>query len=223
MNTTEQIYFDKLLSKVLEKLNKDFESLSSLDHIFDKLLIDTKETRAVLKFQEYYFQEKAISSKDFFKKFKTQYSLQGIDNHYLGRLQGDCNKLLSLIEEDKIIELYFEYFKEAEIGKEEEGEKRKKDLGSFFTKLVHTFRPNDYCALDNPIKNHFKLSHESFVVAFLIISKAYKIWAQANPRKMEELKLALSKALNQKGIKHEEITDMKVLDLFFWSKENLKT
>lgn len=44
----------------------------------------------------------------------------------------------------------------------------KKRLGSFFVKSVHTFQPNKYCALDNPIKKYFGLENESFFVAFII-------------------------------------------------------
>ena len=114
--------------------------------------------------------------------------------------------------------MYFDTFNKAEI-KHGDGIKEK-DLGSFFAKLVHTFRPSDYCALDNPIKNYFGLKKESFFIALFIISNVYKKWATDNKQLLNNLKDIFKNADKKAVLKHDQLTDLKLLDLIFWSKAN---
>ena len=102
---------------------------------------------------------------NFFGGFKQQYALQGIDNGYLEFLEKHKWELLKLIEAGNIADLYFKYFAYAKI-KQKDGIKTK-NLGSFFAKFVHTFKPEKYCALDNPIKKCFGLGNEVFMLRFL--------------------------------------------------------
>ena len=146
------------------------------------------------------------------------YALQGIDNKYLDRLEANKRDILKQIRADNLTQLYFEVFNKAII---KHGESFvEKDLGSFFAKLVHTFRPKDYCALDNPIKNYFGLKKESFFISFLIISSEYKHWAIDNKIFMQTIKDKFRRADLNQIINHNQLTDLKLLDLIFWSKAN---
>lgn len=177
---------------------------------------------ASLKFQRYYAEtvdnpRSYLDSPHFFKTFKNQYALQGIDNAYLVALEDNKGSLLCLIEDHALSRLYLEHFASAAI--QHKGALVRKNLGSFFAKFVHTFKPADYCALDNPIKNYFGLSRESFFVALLVTSHAYKEWASETPDELSRIKAELLTHESAKPFA-TKITDLKLLDLIFWFKAN---
>ena len=94
-----------------------------------------------------------------------------------------------------------------------------KNLGSFFAKLVHTFCPDKFCALDNPIKKHFGLGKESFFMAFIVVSQAYQEWAKDNPILMRQIRDELEKNPVAKSYS-AKMTNLKLLDLIFWYRAN---
>lgn len=168
-------------------------------------------------FYKYYFdtvsnRDLFLSSPNFFRQFKQQYSLQGIDGSYLDRLEENKLKILNLIENHDLIVLYSEFFENVQI--KHGNTTKEKSLGSFFAKFVHTFIPDKYCALDNPIKNLLGLEKESFYISFFVISEAYKDWAIENPEIMKKIKTEA-----QKHSPHE-MTDLKLIDLLLWYEAN---
>ncbi len=90
------------------------------------------------------------------------------------------------------------------------------DLAPFFAKLVHNFKPNDYCALDNPIKNYFGLKRERFYLAFMIISSEYKAWIINNHILLKSIRDQIAQIDSGNIIIQEKLTDMKIMDLLFW-------
>ena len=223
MNDNEQKYISTLKQTVYDRVSADINE-KTIDEIVKTDLIKSHlDDKVSAGFQDYYFltldNEKLYnSSTDFFRQFKKRYSLQGIDNNYLDKLEGLKKEILKNIRADKLAQLYFETFNKAIIkhGKDF----KEKDLGSFFAKLVHTFRPDEYCALDNPIKNYFGLKKESFFISFFIISVEYKHWATDNKKLLKIIREKFKQA-DKKGIlQHDKLTDMKLLDLIFWSKAN---
>ncbi len=223
MNDNEQKYISTLKQTVYDRISADINE-KTIDEIVKTDLIKSHlDDKVSAGFQDYYFltldNEKLYnSSTDFFRQFKKRYSLQGIDNNYLDKLEGLKKEILKNIRADKLAQLYFETFNKAIIkhGKDF----KEKDLGSFFAKLVHTFRPDEYCALDNPIKNYFGLKKESFFISFFIISVEYKHWATDNKKLLKIIREKFKQA-DKKGIlQHDKLTDMKLLDLIFWSKAN---
>ena len=95
-----------------------------------------------------------------------------------------------------------------------------KNLGSFFTKLVHTFVPDRFCALDNPIRKYFGLGSESFYIAFIVISTAYREWASENSDLMQQIRTELEH--NEIGQPFsDKMTDLKLLDLIFWHQTQI--
>ncbi len=207
----EQIYFNYFVDTVYEKLTTEITSETIPNTVF-----------TINKFQQYYFEiccppKEKFLNEPFFRRFKQEYSLQGIDSTYLEYLENKKARIYKLIEEDEIMMLYFEFFHKAKIT-QSDGEKEK-DLGSFFSKFLHTFRPHQYCALDNPIKNYFGLQKESFVFAFLVVSTAYQRWAKKNEELTELLRAKLESGKHP-YLEGEIISDLKLLDMLFWSKAN---
>ncbi|MGG7034366.1 MAG: hypothetical protein ACI7YS_04120 [Flavobacterium sp.] len=223
MNDNEQKYISILKQTVYDRISADINE-KTIDEIVKTDLVKSHlDDKVSAGFQDYYFltldnEELYYSSTDFFRQFKKRYSLQGIDNNYLDKLEGLKKEILKNIRADKLAQLYFDTFNKAVIkhGKDF----KEKDLGSFFAKLVHTFRPDEYCALDNPIKNYFGLKKESFFISFFIISVEYKHWATDNKKLIKIIREKFKQA-DKKGIlQHDKLTDLKLLDLIFWSKAN---
>jgi len=219
----EHDYINKLKEtvylKISNEVNPDTIKLIVNDDLYDRHKKDKKSA----SFQVYYFktlnnETLYLSSDKFFQEFKKQYSLQGIDNEYLDTLNENKVEILKLIREDNLVKLYFDHFKKAKIKHKEMTKER--DLGSFFAKLIHTFRPFEYCALDNPIKDHFKLRKESLFIAFLIISSEYVHWAADNKATLETIREEFKEKDTEQMILHDQITDLKLLDMIFWSKAN---
>jgi len=217
-------YFNQLENFVYKKISVEINN-KTINQIISgclKFHIDDKKSA---DFQKYYFltvenEEEFFNRPDFFRKFKKQYSLQGINNSFLDSLETKKKEIMRYINKDKLINLYFDKFYQIKI-KQKSGIVTK-DLNSFFAKLVHTFRPADYCALDNPIKKYFGLNNESFIISFFIISRVYKTWAIDNKKSIEIIRKGF-REIDRDGImNHEKITDLKLLDLIFWKKANIK-
>ena len=219
-----QTYFEKLKQSVYDKISFEINEMTINDVVMTDLVKSHIFEPKSASFQNYYFKtlnnEEYYYENQFFREFKMKYSLQGIDNKFLDELEKRKKNILNDIRKESLAQLYFDNFNKAKI---KHGDKIiEKNLGSFFSKLVHTFLPNDYCALDNPIKNYFELGNESFFISFFIISSVYKQWASDNKILIQEIKHKLKQADKQEIIKHEQLTDLKLLDLIFWSKANRK-
>jgi len=224
MNENAEQYLQFLKQKVKDKILSSINS-KTIDQIIevDLYLSHIKEKKSSA-FQEYYF--KTLNNEDiflnniFFKQFKSKYSLQGIDNNYLDKLENAKPEILNLIRKNSLTKLYIDYFSKAKI--KHGTSEIEKDFGSFFAKLVHHFSPNEYCALDNPIKQYFGLSKESFVISFFIISEQYKNWAENNQESLLKIRQRFEAKDEMRVINHKLLTDLKLLDLIFWSKANRK-
>lgn len=182
-----------------------------------------KQNKASLTFQKYYFStiqnhSAFLAQPDFFHEFKHQYSLQGIDGSYLDHLESHKSRMLQLLISGDVLSLYLEFFDKAPL--KHKGKVVRKTLGSFFAKLVHTFMPDRYCALDNPIKENLGLKDESFFMAFMIISQGYCKWASMNPGLMQHIRGELEK--DDIGRQYSsKMTNLKLLDMIFWHRANV--
>ncbi|MBK8483853.1 MAG: hypothetical protein IPL31_05785 [Saprospiraceae bacterium] len=222
MNNHEQKYLIKRKQIVYDRIS-ELITENNIAQIVKINLIESNTKNKSVGFQEYYFSilNKEIfflESKDFFKRFNHEFALR-TDNFFLNELEKDKIEILKIIKEDRIDELYFDTFFRAK-SKSKNGFKEK-ELGSFFTKLVHVFRPDDYCALDNPIKNYFGLKKEGFFIAFLIISSQYKHWTLQNAYIVKKIRDIFKDNYKSEMNIHDGLTDLKLLDLIFWNKVNL--
>ena len=217
-------YLNYLINSVLMKIEADINYYSTEKIVKYELSSHIINYRPN-SFHNYYFQilnneENFFATDDFFRQFKSQYSLQGIDNNFLNNLEKEKPEMLNLIRQDKLSELYFNYFAGAKIRHKDTFVIR--NLGSFFAKFVHTFRPADYCALDNPIKNYFGLKGESFFIAFLAVSKSYKMWSEKEPQIIKVIHQEFKELDKNIVFQHNKISDLKLLDLIFLTKASPK-
>lgn len=216
-------YEKKLIHNICSKLTLELatEKIQEIIevHLYQAHIVNPGSAN----FQNYYFKtlndvQGYSQTNTFFKNFKYQYGLQGIDNGFLTYLENNKEEILKLIKNDDLVILYFKFFKKAKL-KWGSGH-RFSEQGSFFSKLVHTFNPDNYCALDNPVKEYFDLKKESFFHSFLALSSAYKIWSSENQETLTDVRERFIRQDKNKSIHHTQVTDLKLLDLIFWSKAN---
>lgn len=220
--TNLEAYNDILVDRVERKIENYFSN-NGPEHTLNMLKRVYLTKGTVYNFQQYYFgvineRKHFLSATNFFRTFKSKYSLQGVDTTYLDRLEQEKNRILKLIDEDNITELYRQFFNQATI--RHGSGYRKKDLGSFCAKLIHTFSPNRYPPLDKPIVVYFSLAKESFFFAFLVIAKAYSNWLALNSDVVHQLPKQLHAADIQGHFNYQNISGMKLLDMIFWAEAN---
>ena len=217
MKEVEMQYFEDLKKSVIEKISEEINE-KMLSSIIANDIAFHIEDRASSKFQRFYFDsvnnpDYYYKSNDFFKQFKSNYSLQFITNQYLEVLEAKKHEMLNLIKQNELSKLYFKYFAKAKI--EQTNGIIYKNLNSFFVKFVHTFQPNKYCALDNPIKNYFGLKNESFFVAFIILNESYNQWIKGNKSLIKKIRENMKEIDSKEIFDFEKLTDLKILDLIF--------
>ncbi len=216
-------YLEDLKKEILKKISEVINE-NTFDSIVNNDLAYHIKDDSSSSFQQFYFKsldnyDFYFGSNDFFRQFKYNYSLQGIDILYLELLEKNKSEIYNLIKQSELSKLYFKYFAKAQI-KQKNGIFTK-NLGSFFVKLVHTFQPEKYCALDNPIKNYFGLKNESFFIAFNLISKSYIEWIKGNKYLIEKIRENLKEIDTGEIFLYGKLTDLKILDLIFWKKANV--
>lgn len=221
----EHNYLDNLKQIVTKRISSEIKE-TTIDEILDEIIHLCDIKPEFVAFQKYYFSilenEKYLFKKEpaFFREFKVKYSIQVIDKEYLDELENRKSEIYNRIINNQLSELFFDFFYKAKI-KTKKGDILK-NLGSFFSKLVHTYSPNEYCALDNPIKNYFGLKNESFYISFIVISSAYKNWVLENENLIKTIRYKFEQNDVNSHFQHDKISDMKLLDLIFWSKANKK-
>ena len=208
-------YEEFLIENVFEQVKNEKELKKSAKQIVDKhyteRLSDGSNFRS---FQKYYFEH--LGNITDFSKFKAAYSLQGNSKSDLEYLDSNKEKIKSLIVQGKLPEVYFSFF--------DNMNDSKKSYGSFFTKVVHAYRPKEYSPIDTPMKVGYfdNLKNESYFTSMVVISAAFRKWADENRAKMEEMKKLLVAATPKEfGATVEKTTDIKVMNVIFWSIANL--
>ncbi len=210
--------------KVLQENAYKKISLAIHPGTMDEVMHDLQahlDSAASAKFHAYYFSiiknvNHFLATTNFFRKFNQHYSLRGMDNNFLDKLENNKTGLIEFIKKDQLVELYFSVFHKAKVIHKLTTVEM--DLSSFFTKLVHTFRPSDYCAMDNLVKNYFGLKSEGFFMSFLVICDAYKQWTADNSKLIAGIKENFKSIDTKEIFVHDQITDLKLLDLIFWRK-----
>jgi hypothetical protein len=216
------LYLNHLAQTALARLSQEFPPATLAERARIAMRFHFTDARS-LRFQEYYVRvtndhSYFLRQENFFRTFKTQYSLQGIDGRHLALLESNKKRLLRCVARDRLVPLYRQFFADATIL--HKGLPVQKNLGSFFAKFVHTFNPTVYCALDNPIRELLGLKRESFFQSFLAISAAYRTWISRNPQSMAVLRAAVPTSARRYS---DQMTDLKCLDLVFWQRANEAT
>ncbi len=131
---------------------------------------------------------------------------------------------------DKAISFFnknFDMFKE-EIKKEKDirnfFEKyccRVRKESSFCSKLFHSILPDEFPPVDNFIRKKFNLQKEEFIKSVLIIKRGYKLFTEENPDKIDQIRKLLSKPKFD-YLRINKLSDIRILDMYYWFKEKNK-
>lgn len=213
-----------ILSRRVEKKIEDLLNDKSVEYISNVSFQSRLKNPKFKAFQRFYFSDTVEFEDDFFNTFRTRYALQGVDSRYLKMLNEHKSTIKELLINDDVVELYFTYFHQQEMSYGRSF--RKKNLGSFYTKLCHTFNKEKYTPMDNPMRHHFGLNNESFPISMIVVSNGFKGWCNSNRKLTEQLKLHIADEIStelQIPIAASGITDMKLMDMIYWSVSNWKS
>lgn len=186
--------------KIIEKDFEDYDS-EKLIKLFREYLKDEMSK----EFNEYYNQTVLDKEKINFGTFSYQWSLHLRRNH-IDYLNKNYELLKKEIIEKKDINLFYQKF-----GIDENGRRNK----SFCCKLFHTFLPNEFIPLDNPIKDHFELGKFDFLLCEEIVRKGYLMFISKNQEKIKLIRDILSKE-EFKFFRVKELSDIRLLDMMYW-------
>ncbi len=216
-------YIETCAAAVCQQIDDHLRN-KNVDEIIDISFVQRSGNIGFQTFQRFYFDKSAVSRKDYFNVFRSRYSLQGVDGAYLEMLNTNKEEIFKRIHDGDIHGVYRQFFYKQEVA-HGVGKTRHKSFGSFFTKLCHTVEPELYTPMDNPMRDHFGLQDESFPIAMLIVSDAFAKWCGKNKFKVKAIKDGLAEAINSDlrvGINIESIqlTNMKVMDMIYWSVAN---
>jgi len=222
--TSSESYIELSVESCIQKLDEDFKKENRDRIIKQTLKALNNENGRVFKFMKFY--EEIISDnvnyfkgrKDSFRQFTKEYSIQGLTLGYLNFLETKKIEILDLLKKKELLELYKKYFYKQEI-KNKKGI-HQKSFGSFYSKLVHTFHPEEYTALDNSIKKSFGLNREGFFISFLAVSRAYRQFVVNNNSVIEGIKNEIQSSPKSDFLNFKLISDLKLIDLILWVKEN---
>lgn len=183
-------------------------------------LADSGSLKFQLYWQKLVFYHDYYNRKDhFFREFKQMYSLQGIDNDYLDFLEKNKQNIKALFKNKNYFEIYEQYFSKAQIRRKDN--KKEKELGSFYTKLMNAFDPHQFTALDNPIKNYFGFKSEGFFISYCIINEAYHHFIETNKNIFILIRNEFLQFDKEDKLKMSSIPELKIIDLIFWYEANV--
>lgn len=185
-------------------------------------LADSGSLKFQLHWQTLVFEPNYYDRKDrFFREFKQMYSLQGIDNGYLDFLEKNKQDIKTLFQKKNYFKIYKNYFFEADIKRK--NNTMKKELGSFYSKLMNAFDPHCFTALDNPIKSYFGFKSEGFFISYCIINEAYRYFIETNKNTFTSIRNKFLQFDKEDKLKMSRIPELKILDLIFWYEANVTT
>jgi len=188
------------------QIKKDFNAIdkTELETFFDKF----KDDKRTLTFLGYYNKTVLNKKKIDFGEFKRQWAIQGMTKEVFNFFSDNFERLKNEIKKERDIKTFFEKYC-CEVRKE----------ASFCSKLFHTILPNEFPPVDNPIKKKFQLQKEEFINAVLIIKRGYKLFIEENSDKIDLIRRILSKP-KFAYLRIDELSDIRILDMYYWFKEN---
>ena len=189
--------------KVCKIIEKDFEDYDSekLIKLFREYLKDKRSK----DFNEYYNQTVLDKEKINFGTFSNKWALHLRRNH-IDYLNKNYELLKKEIIEKKDINLFYQKF-----GIDKNGRRNK----SFCCKLFHTFLPDEFIPLDNPIRDHFKLRKFDFLLCEEIIRIGYLMFISKNHEKIKLVRDVLFSD-EFKFFRVKELSDIRLLDMIYW-------
>jgi len=202
-----------ILSKAIlvkEKIEEDFRK-EDFEKFFDKFQHDKR----TLSFIKYYNKTVLDKERIKFSEFSYQWALH-LSKKFYTSFDINYDSMISEIKNKKDIEDFCERFCIDNLGK------RRKIRGSFCSKLFHTILPSEFPPVDNQIRKRFNLQNlqkEDYVESIIIIKRGYELFIKENPKLINLIRKILSKN-RFSYLRINELSDMRILDMYYWFKEN---
>lgn len=188
------------------QIEKDFKALNEFE--LEKFFETFKEDKRTLSFLDYYNRTALDKEKIDFGEFKRQWAIQGMTKQVFNFFSDNFVKLKEEIQKERDIKNFFEKYC-CTVRRE----------ASFCSKLFHTILPDEFPPVDNPIKRKFNLQKEEFIKSVLIIKLGYKLFIKENPDKVDLIRKLLLKP-KFAYLRINELSDIRILDMYYWFKEN---
>jgi hypothetical protein len=194
---------------VKEKIEHDLIRLSMSDiYVF---FCTSYAGRRETSFVKYYNRTVLDKEPIKFASFKHQWAIQGMTREVYSSFDENFYELKKEIEEQKDIYSFFEKYC-----------CRVRREGAFCAKLFHTILPSQFPPVDNPIRKRFGLQNETFIDSVMIIKEGYELFILANPGVIRLIRNVLSSHSEFSFLRVNELSDIRLLDLFYWAKESRK-
>jgi len=192
--------------QVYKIIEKDFENYDNekLIELFRKYLKDKRS----IDFVKYYNRTVLDKEKINFGMFSNKWALHLRKNH-IDYLDKNYELLKKEILNKKDIYSFYKKF-----GIDKNGRRNK----SFCCKIFHSFLPNEFIPLDNPIRNHFKLkdfNSDHHLWCEQIIRSGYLIFISKNKKKIKLIKEVLSDK-EFEFFRIKELSNIRLLDMIYW-------
>lgn len=208
------------VERIVKRLEQSLLNGPDLGYILDYFVTDEPSRN----FLRYYFrvtgnQDRFLNSPTFFSSFISKYSIQGVTDEYLQFLEQEKSVILDLSNENHIDQIFEDYF-------ESNANCIIKDVpythGVFYTKLIHTLKPEEFCALDSKIAENLKVNTMDWAVGLNDASCAYKLFSERHTEFISKTRDALKRRIeyHHASFKIDRFTNLKLLDMIMWYKSN---
>lgn len=204
MNEKECIESKAILVKGI--IEDEFRGMNeeSLERFFD----DFKNDKRVISFIKYYNKSVLDKNKINFGEFKHRWAIQGMTKDVIEFFEKNQDKLKEEIITKKDIKSFFRKYCT---------QKRREWV--FCSKLFHTFLPDMFPPVDNPIMNNFNLKKENLIDRILIVKRAYELFIKNNVDFIKMIRRVLSKN-KFSYLRVNELSDIRLLDMYYWVKKS---
>jgi hypothetical protein len=191
---------------VSRQIEEDFKNLKGpeLESFFDKFVKENGN----LNFIEYYNRTVLDKEKINFGEFKSRWGIQGMKKDFYKYFDENYDKLKEEITAKQNIREFFEKYCT-----------KYRNEYTFCTKLFHTILPAEFPPVDNAIRRGFGLDTEDFITSALMIRRGYEIFSEDNQQSIAKIRNVLSKEKFAQ-FRVNELSDMRILDMYYWFKEN---
>ena len=191
---------------ISRQIEEDFKKLNEqeLEDFFDRF----QKENGNLNFIEYYNRTVLDKEKIDFGEFKSRWGIQGMTKEFYTFFDENYDKLRVEIINEKNMREFFEKY----------CNKERKEY-TFCTKLFHTVLPAEFPPIDNAIRKKFGLHNEGFITSALIIKRGYETFSERNQQLIVKVKNVLSKE-KFAYFRVNELSDIRILDMYYWFKEN---
>lgn len=143
---------------------------------------------------------------------KKNYSIQVMSQDNLQEMARNLNKMIELVNDEGYLQLYIGHFSKIKVVTK--GNKILcRNQASFYTKFMHTVSPAKFAAMDSYVREYFNLKEEGFLFSYFLINDCYLEWASKNKTVLNKIRTDLKQIPCI-----ETISDLKILDMYFWQK-----